>query len=127
MLATHTHNNNNNNNNNNKFTTKDGRVLNACRFMVEANWCSLAQNRNYEVRILSRVRHVRHETKEIDDSVLVTFDVDTNSANLTDPTLYVRVPRTLTSYSAWFFESMDPTLPDPKSLGSGFHPPLPQL
>ncbi len=42
----------------------------------------------YEVRIQSRVRHVRNKTIEIDDSVLVTFDVDTNSANMMDPTLY---------------------------------------
>ncbi len=42
----------------------------------------------YEVSIQSRVRHVRNKTKEIVDSMLVTFDVDTNSANMTDPTLY---------------------------------------
>ncbi len=47
----------------------------------------------YEVRIQSRVCHVWNKTKEIDDSVLVTFDVDTNSANMTDPTLYT-LPRT---------------------------------
>ncbi len=42
----------------------------------------------YEVRIQSWVRHVWNTTKEIDDSVLVSFHVDTNSANMTDPTLY---------------------------------------
>ncbi len=51
---------------------------------------SLTQTKqySYEVSIQSWVRHVRNKTKEIDDSVLVTLDVDTNSANMTDPTLY---------------------------------------
>ncbi len=49
----------------------------------------------YEVRVQSWVRHVRNKTKEIDDSVLVTFDVDTNSANMTDPTLYTYLVRAL--------------------------------
>ena len=47
-----------------------------------------SQNIWMHPRIQSRVRHVRNKTKEINDSVLVTFDVDTNSANMTDPTLY---------------------------------------
>ncbi len=52
--------------------------------------------KKYKVRIQSRVRHVRNKTIEIDDSVLVTFDVDTNSANMMDPTLYTYLVRRAT-------------------------------
>ncbi len=65
-------------------------------------FCDQLQRATYEVRVQSWVRHVRNKTKEIGDSVSVTFVVDTNSANTTDPTLYTYLVLRATERTRFF-------------------------